>query len=253
MRIPYLPAVLLASMFLIGFTACDDDDDPATSKGSVALHIHTFAGGNEVEAYGDTLLLGDDRKIVVNTAQLYLTNFRFIKLDDSEVQGPATVLFMKQGVEEYELGEVEAGNYKGLRFDVGLSDASNASTPDPNDPALFQSTMWFGSTAQPDGFVFVNFQGAIDTTLNANSNSLAPFAYKIGTNDNRVTITMPQENHTVVPDQLDVYHMKVDYAGLFNGIVLSNPNNLQMTTPEQNNSVLAEQLVTNIATLFSYE
>jgi hypothetical protein len=160
---------------------------------------------------------------------------------------------MKQGIEEYELGEVEAGNYKGLRFDVGLSDAINASNPDPNDPALFQSTMWFSSTAQPDGFVFLNFQGAIDTTLNANGSTLIPFAYKIGTNANRVTITMPEENHTVVPDQLDIYHMKVDYAGLFNGIVLGNPNNLQMTTPAQNSTPLATKLVANIEDIFSYE
>jgi hypothetical protein len=57
---------------------------------------------------------------------------------------------------------------------------------------------------------------------------------------------MPEENHTVVPDQLDIYHMKVDYAGLFNGIVLGNPNNLQMTTPAQNSTPLATKLVANI-------
>lgn len=253
MRKYYFVLALWTGLSMGTFTACNDDDNPATSKGSVALHIHTYAGGNEIEQYGDTVLLANDRKIAVSTAQLYLTNFRFIKLDNSEVQGPSTVLLLKQGIEEYELGDVEAGNYKGLRFDVGLSDATNASNPNPNDPALYQSTMWFGSTAQPDGFVYVNFQGAIDTTLNADGTALTPFAYKIGTNANRVTITMPEENHSVVPGQLDIYHMKVDYAGLLNGITLGNPNYLQMTTPAQNNSLLAERLIANIQDIFSYE
>lgn len=253
MRIPNIFPALIIGLVIVAAGSCKDDDNPSVSKGTVSLHIHTYIGGNEVEHYGDTLLLDNNRKIIVSTAQLYLSNFRFIKPDGSEVDGPSTILFMKQGVEEYELGEVEAGNYKSIRFDVGLNDATNASNPDPNDPALFQSTMWFGAAAQPDGFVFVNFQGAIDTTLNADGTALIPFAYKIGTNTNRVTITMPEENHTVVPDQLDIYHIKVDYAGLFNGILLSSPHNLQMTTPVQNSTPLAAKLVDNITGILSYE
>lgn len=239
--------------FMMVFTACHKDENPAPSTGSILFHLHTLAGDDEVENYGDTMELTDGRKIAVTTAQLYLSNIKLIKTDGSVVDGPDTIVFMHQGTEEYELGSVPAGNYKSVRFDVGLSDAVNASTPAASDPILYQSSMWFGAAAQPDGFVFINFQGTIDTTSAGNGTDLVPFAYKIGTNANRVTVTMPDQNHTIVPDQLDVFHIVVNYAALLDGVQLNNSGNLQLTTAAQNNSALANQIVINIVGMFEYE
>jgi hypothetical protein len=75
MRKYYFVLALWTGLSMVIFTACDDDDNPATSKGSVALHIHSYVGSNEIEQYGDTVLLANDRKIAVSTAQLYLTQF----------------------------------------------------------------------------------------------------------------------------------------------------------------------------------
>lgn len=239
--------------FILSITACHDNNNASPSTGSLALHLHTFVGDNEAENYGDTLVLSNGRKISVTAAQLYLSNFKLIKTDGSIIDGPDTVVFLRQGTEEYELGDALAGNYKSIRFDVGLSDAINGSTPNASDPVLYQPSMWFGASVQPDGFVFINFQGIIDTTLNANGTNLIPFAYKIGTNTNLETVTMPDQNHTIVPDQLDVFHIEVNYAGLLDGIQLSNSDNLQLTTAVQNSSALASQIVANIANIFQYE
>ena len=132
------------------------------------FHLHTMADTNEVESYGDTLVMSDGRQIAVSTAQLYISNIKLIKTDGSVVDGPSGTIIMKQGEEEYDLGTAPVGNYKSVRFDVGLSDASNASTPASSDQVLYQPSMWFGASAQPDGFVFINFAGSIDTTAAAN-------------------------------------------------------------------------------------
>ncbi|HNP98606.1 MAG TPA: hypothetical protein PKK99_06105, partial [Bacteroidia bacterium] len=74
-----------------------------------------------------------------------------------------------------------------------------------------------------------------------------------GTVSNRVTITMPDENYSISPDQQSAIHMTVDYAKLFTGIQLNNAGNLNLTTAAQNSGSLAAQLKSNISDLFDYE
>lgn len=244
-------------LLLVVFSSCkkdkDEDPTPVSTTGSLMFHLHTMADTNEVEAYGDTLIMSDGRQITVGTSQLYISNIKLIKTDGTVVDGPSATIIMKQGVEEYDLGSAPVGNYKAVRFDVGLSDASNASTPASSDAVLYQPSMWFGASAQPDGFVFINFEGAIDTTAAATGTDLIPFSYKIGTVSNRVTITMPDENYSISPDQQTAIHMSVDYAKLFTGIQLSGAGNLSITTAAQNSSALATQIKANISDLFEYE
>ncbi len=217
------------------------------------MHLHTFAGTSEVENYGDTITLPGGRKMTVSTSQLYISNIKLIKTDGGIVDGPSTIVLMKQGIEDYDLGDVPSGNYKSVRFDIGLSDVVNASTPVSTDPILFQPSMWYGATAQPDGFVFLNFQGTIDTTSTPYSNTLIPFQYKIGTNEHRVTVTMPDLSYQVLPDQLTVLHIQADYAKIFDGIQLSGNGNLSITTVEQQSWSWISIITNNIASMFEYE
>ena len=113
--------------------------------------------------------------------------------------------------------------------------------------------MWFGNTAQPGGYVFINFQGNIDTTRSATGNNLVPFAYKIGTNANKCTVTMPAQAFTVIGTQTQLVHLLIDYNKLFTGIDLTNPANLTLTTSAANSSALGKQLAKNIPLMFSYE
>ncbi len=241
------------SLFFILFVSCKKDSAPESKPGAVSMHLHTFAGTSEVENYGDTITLPDGRKLTVTTAQLYISNVKLIKTDGGVVDGPSTIVLMQQGIEDYDLGDVPSGNYKSVRFDVGLSDAVNASTPVSTDPVLFQPSMWYGATAQPDGFVFLNFQGTIDTTSSAHGNTLYPFQYKIGTNDHRVTVTMPDLNYQVLPDQLTVLHLEADYAKILDGIQLSGSGNLSITTVEQQSWSWISIITNNIASMFVYE
>ncbi|MBL0258738.1 MAG: hypothetical protein IPQ03_14940 [Bacteroidetes bacterium] len=244
-------------LFMTVFSSCkkdkDEDPTPVSTTGSLMFHLHTMADSNEVEAYGDTLIMSDGRQITVSTSQLYISNIKLIKTDGTVVDGPSATIIMKQGVEEYDLGSAPVGNYKSIRFDVGLSDAANSSTPSSSDAILYQPSMWFGASAQPDGFVFVNFEGTIATTATATGTDFIPFVYKIGTTPNRVTITMPDENFSISPDQQSAIHMSADYAKLFTGIQLNGAGNLNITTAAQNSSGLAAQIMANISDLFEYE
>lgn len=246
--------VISAGVFLSGLfiTSCNNDN-PAQKPGTLAFHIHTMIDSLEVENYGDTLARADGRKITVNTAQLYISNVKLLETDGSVIDGPSSTILVKKGIEEYELGDVPAGNYRAVRFDVGLSDASNASTPAVSDLTLYQPSMWFGVTPQPDGFVFINFQGTIDTTDARTGIKLIPFALKIGTIAHRVTITMPDQNFDVISDQLTVVHLEVNYAKLLDQIDLNINGNLNITTPEENSWAWITQVESSIAGMFDYE
>ncbi|MEP7324077.1 MAG: MbnP family protein [Saprospiraceae bacterium] len=251
-RFPLL--ILSTGLFIysLSTTSCNSDN-PAEKPGSLAFHMHTLIDSNEVNNYGELLTTAEGRKITVTTAQMYISNVKLIKTNGDVVDGPSSVILVKQGIEEYEFGDAPAGNYKTVRFDVGLSDAANASTPLASDLVLYQPSMWFGATPQPQGFVFINFQGSIDTTDTQLGINLIPFAFKIGTNAHRVTITMPEQNFSVVSDQLNVVHLEANYAKLLDPVDLNVNGNLNITTPEENSWDWISQMEESIAGMFTYE
>ena len=105
------------------------------------------------------------------------------------------------------------------------------------------------------GYVFVNFQGKIDTS-NAANNTVAqmqPFSYKIGTNVHLKNVIMPDQNYSVIPNQTQFIHIIIDYSKLFNGIKLNTAGNLNVSTVADNAGTLANQVANNIPAMFRYE
>lgn len=250
--------ICLTAIVGLTFSSCkkDKDTDPAptpAADGTIAFHLHTNVDTAEVASYDSINVMSSGRKITVSIAQLYLSNIQLIKLDGSTVDVSGVIAFKKQQEEVYTLGTVPSGNYKSVKFNVGLSAATNAATPAASDSTLNQPSMWFGATAQPLGFTFVNFQGTIDTTTAANGATLYPFSYKIGTNANLKTVTMPDQNFTVSPGQVQFVHMMIDYNMLFNGIQLNVNSNLIMDTNPANGTPLGTQISNNVASMFMYE
>jgi len=243
----------LSSLIVVSMVLSSCKEDTAVAKpGFLSMHMHTFIDTTEVENYGETLTLAGGRQINVSLAQLYISNVRLLKKNGDEVAVSSTIL-VEQGLENYDLGDVPSGDYKSIRFDVGLSNTTNASTPGPGDAVLNQPSMWFGVTAQPEGYVFVNFQGTIDTTTTLNGVNYIPFIYKIGTNAHRVTITMPDEAYSVFPDELAVLHIEADYGKLLDGIKLNTDENLIIDSAEANAWQWVDVMEANITHMFSYE
>jgi len=225
--------------------------------GRLYMHLHNFIEDTEVDLYDVVYTsTSEGRKISLSMGQLYLSNIQLIKLDGSVYTVPNTIVLKEQEIETYLIGDVPVGNYKTIRFTVGLDANTNQKTPstDANDP-LNKPDMWFSSTAQPKGYVFVNVQGKIDTTADASGTDaqMQPFIYKIGTAANLMQRTMPDQSYTIVKDQAQYCHLYIDYTKLFTGIPLSNPANLTVNSPSDNASGLAAAIVRNIPTMFFYE
>ena len=251
--------ISLTAISMLTFNSCKKKEDDTTvatpANGTIAFHLHTMVDTAEVNVLDSVYVMNFGRKIKVHFAQLYLSKIQLIKLDGSTVDVPGVIVLKKQQIEPYILGSVASGNYRSVRFNVGLTASENASTPLASDSTLNTLPMWFGATAQPSGFVFINFQGSIDTTTLANGSiaQMQPFSIKIGTNANLINTQLPDKNFTVSPNQTQYVHLMIDYDMLFMGINLHNSSNLTMNTISANATPLGAQLTNNVSMMFMYE
>jgi len=252
---------ILALVASVSLSSCKKDDNTNdnngnTPVGKLLFHIHTYIGDNEVEDYG-TVYSADGRKVSLDLAQLYISDIKLIKTDGSAVALTGKNILKVLESETYIVENVPVGNYKSIHFKVGLHPATNQLAPaaSPDSAILNRPEMWFGSNAQPDGYVFMNVQGKIDTTTDASGTEaqMVPFAYKIGTNSRYIQVTMPDKNYSVIQNQVATAHLLIDYHKLFDGIALNNAANLSVTTAAANANAPVPAIAANIPMMFQYE
>lgn len=259
---------VLTTLFIpLFFSSCNhpEEDNSTTSTtgttgaptGDLYFHLHTYIDNNEVDLYNTNYTADDGRKVSLQLAQLYISEIQLVKLDGSLLNIPNTHILMEQKTATYKIGNVPVGNYKSVRFKIGLDPATNGLNPSQsNDSAILnQSEMWFDATPQPSGYVFVSLKGKIDTSENADNTAaqMQQFEYKIGTNEHYTQVNMPDKNYSVYQNQISYLHVIVDYYKLFNGLILNNPTNLSATTVDDNNHAPATTVANNIPLLFRFE
>ena len=254
-------SLLVQVLFIIGLlssTSCATKDtptpEPVVPKGTFLFHLHTYIDNNEVDLYNITYSTLEGRKISLNMAQLYVSNIQLVKLDGTVVDVSGKKILKVFEADTDLVGDVPVGNYKSIRFKVGLDAATNTLSPTtPSDSAILNKpAMWFGSSAQPDGYVFMNLQGKIDTSATLDKTPV-PFTYKIGTNANYKQVIMGEKNFTVEEGKAIYGHIIIDYSKLFNGIQLNQLSNLSVTTASANSSTIATKIANNIPSMFIYE
>jgi len=249
-------------LLFLGLWACKPEPPlpPATDTpgdddmGTFMFHMHSFIDDEEVFLYDIPQPTLDGRTMSLSLAQLFVSEIELIRNDNSSYPIPGRKFLKVLELDSYLGGRVPVGTYKTIRFKVGLDPATNGMAPSasPDSIMLKRSEMWFGASAQPDGYVFLNVQGAIDTTADM-SGALVPFSYRIGTNANYTQVTLPDKAFTIAKDQVFYAHTLVDYYKVFQGIDLSVPGNLTIDSPADNSSDLAQRIARNIPAMFRYE
>ena len=249
-----LIGVLLLSACKKEVQNTSDTTQEVVPTGLLKLHLHTFIGEQEVDAYGIEIPMADGRMISLNLAQMYLSDIQLVKLDGSLYNVPSNGVLKVFESESVTIGNVAVGNYKSVRFKVGLLPSVNKLAPTVTGYAnlLNQPEMWFSSNAQPNGYIFLNFTGNIDTTA-SKTGALVPFEYKIGTDAHLVQVEMLQQNFSLLKDVVGYVHMKIDYAKLFEGIDLSINENLHVKTTADNSKPVVKAIIKNIPNMFLYE
>lgn len=249
---------LLVAVILLCFWSCKKDEvvepTPIVKTGTLLFHLHTYIDIEEVDLYGIDYQTSSGRTMSLDLAQMYISDIQLVKSDGSIYNLPGKNFLKKFETHTYNVGEVPVGNYESVRFKVGLPPAVNAMVPSASADSnmLNLPAMWLGSSAQPDGYAFLNVQGKIDTSADL-SHPPVPFVYKIGTNAHYVQVVMGEKNFTVEEGNAIYSHIIVDYSKLFNGISLSQAGNLSVKTAGENGSATAQKIAANIPSMFIYE
>lgn len=245
---------ILTLLFLTTCTSEVAEPEEEAITGTFALHLHAYVGLQEVDLYGINYETTEGRSMSLDFSQMYISDVQLVKTDGSVFAIKSKSFLKNLKVHTYEIGQVPVGNYKSIRFKVGLPPNTNALNPStPSDSAILnQPSMWWGNAAQPGGYVFLNVQGKIDTSAGMNK-APVPFVYKIGTNNHYIQINMGEKEFAIEEDAYVYGHLIVDYSKLFKGISLNQASSLSVKTAAENNAALGKKIANNIPTMFSYE
>jgi len=229
-----------------------DDGGLISPTGKLWMHLHSFIGLNDIDTYGEDLVGNTGRKIRLDYGQYFLTDFQLVKLNDEIYSIDTTIVLKTLKQSSYLLGNVPVGNYKQIRFKLGLSNYYNQMQPtDLLSGELSDTSMWFNPLSFDGNYIYFNTKGMIDTSKDL-SNKMAFFDYRIGSNSNLFNIEMPTKNFAIYDGLISYIHLKGNFANLFNGIDLTNENNLKLinTSENQSKSQLVERLKQNIENSF---
>ena len=223
-------------------------------KGTFLLHLHAYVGIQEVDLYGIEYETPEGRSMSLDFSQMYISDVQLVKTDGTVYAIKGKSLLKNLKVHTYEIGQVPVGNYKSIRFKVGLPPSINSLNPTaPSDSSILnRPSMWWGNTAQPGGYVFLNVQGKIDTSLHMDK-APVPFVYKIGTNNHYIQVNMAEKEFAIEAEAYVYGHLIVDYSKLFTGITLNQAASLSVKTAAENNATLGQKIANNIPTMFTYE
>lgn len=261
-----IPFIIAAAILLLLTTGCKkkkstepppDGSSQEAPTGTFMMHLHTYIGTTEVDAYNIVYTNDDGRKFSLSKAQMYISDLELVKADGSIYSFTGKKLLKTFETETYFVGTAPVGNYKSIRFKVGLDATANQlSATAPSDSALLNKPdMWFGTNAQPEGYIFMNVQGKIDTTaaMNASNAQMVPFVFKIGTNTSYRQVVMPDKNFSIVKDQVEYGHILIDYTKAFCGLQLNQASNMSVSSSTANAVAPATVIVNNIPSMFIYE
>ncbi|MEO8762169.1 MAG: MbnP family protein [Bacteroidia bacterium] len=258
---------LIAKLFLavctVAFFSCKKKDNitptPPTPMGTIALHLHTNIDTTEADSGVIVTDYVSGKKFQLNLAQFYISGVVAYKADGTPQTISNAYILKNIAQEMYIIGEVPAGNYKSISFNVGIDASNNATDPSSHTGVLGTQnpSMWFGNTSQ--GYIFMNVQGYADTTSTHTGQVNQAFAYQLGGNNQLKNIRMPDKasndyvavttsNTNALPAE---FHITCDY-----GILLQNVNfktNNPVATPFNSDSTTVKQIWNNVPGMFRYE
>ncbi|MFN0049778.1 MAG: MbnP family protein [Cytophagales bacterium] len=150
-------------------TSCTKKEDqpapvstPQTQK--VSLNFSHVAGDKTVN-FADVFTSTKGAKFTLSMFRYYVSNVRFVKADNTEQTVPGTYFLVSPNNPVCDLGQVPVGDYKGVKFAVGVDSVTNHAdiTKYPaSNPLAVQSPgiHWSWNS----GYIFVMVEGTVDTT-----------------------------------------------------------------------------------------
>lgn len=212
----------------LAFSGCrKEQPDEEIENGMLELKFIPTIGG-EPFVLSENYELSDGRPFAVDLLQFYVSNVRLVKDDGEELplegvsllKAPEPGLRVSHGAGATVEFSAPPGQYKGLRFDVGLDSTLNHGDPsiwpDDHPLSIYQGTHWRWAT----GYRFVMAEGVVDTSAAKDRLPAAPFAFHTGTTPLTRSFDFtdrPEYAQYIAPNNYAHFNLRLDVRKLFDG------------------------------------
>lgn len=185
--------------------------------------------------------------------RFYMSNIRLIKSDGSEYPLTGQYQLIDLSKSHFHLGEVPVGDYKGLKFSVGLDSATNHMDPTvypSTNPLAMQSPNMHWSWNS--GYIFMMVEGSCDTTVaNTDVLTLGQYShsmfYHLGMDMLLRNVDLSNSAFSIVSGTDKYVSIQMDMNEFFTGVDLKTENQ----THTMDNMMVATKTANNISTMFS--
>lgn len=249
---------LLTALLAVAITGCKKDKEdnlnptPTVQTQELSLVFKPVAGADDVDfASAHTTTSG--QKFTLSTLRFYMSNIRLIKSDGAEYPLTGKYLLIDPTTSHFHLGGVPVGDYKGLKFSVGIDSATNHMDPTvyPSTNPLAEQTPSMHWTWN-SGYIFLMVEGSCDTTVsNTDTLTLGQYSHSmyfhLGMDMLLRNVDLSNSAFTVTSGTDKYVYIQTDVNELFNGVDLKTENQ----SHTMGTMMLATKVADNIADMFS--
>ncbi len=243
--------LFIIAMTLIVISCKKETQTSKSAKQILDFHWHSKVGTTDA-AYGVQYTTADGVKFKLSDWRYYVSNFVLIREDGTEFPIADKVFLINLSNTNYSLDSVPVGNYKGLKFLVGLDTATNHKDPTlytANNPLALQSPSIHWSWNS--GYIFMKIEGKFDSTsaqLGGTSIN-QPFFFHVGMDNMKQVIDFSEDAFSIVSGEDKELNLSMDFLKILNSVQLKTEN----ATHTGDNLPLATKISNNWKTAFTLE
>lgn len=219
----------------IALVSCNNDDtsETITGKGNLNVEFDNVFNGADLILSTQTNTTSQDENLKISTVKYIVSNIVLTKEDGSTYVYPKSESYFivnesDENSHVLALQNIPAGNYKTIKFGIGVDEAQfNLGATGQGDflaQAQDEGMMWSWSA----GYKFIAFEGLFTSSTVASETSFMVHTGKTGTDYNYAEITLPLSDKALVRTNITPQiHIMADVSKFIDGtnkIKLSDSN-----------------------------
>ncbi len=248
--------IILAAMAIVSCKKSTDTQPtptPASQTQDLSLNMTSVADNNSIN-YTSIFTTDAGARYTITGFRYYVSNIRLVKQDGTEYPIANKYLLVNPAVASYDLGQVPVGNYKGIRFNVGVDSVTNH-----KDPTIYPSTNPLAIQSPGihwdwnSGYIFLMFEGTCDTTagntdvLNMMGGFNHDLFFHIGMDMLYTPVDLSNSSFTINSSSAATLKIQANLNKLFTSVNIKTENE----SHTMGSVPLATKVAGNIPTMFS--
>lgn len=222
-------ALLIVVVGLAGYKGCKEKD-----TGNFTVNLQGFVGSSPLSFVNSIYTDSISKEFYFSKLKFFLAHVKLVRMDNTEVEIADAVYFDYSDNNRNSFSaDVDAGTYKGIKFNVGLDAQQNSTNPDDygSDEALGPHDDMYWSWLKHR---FIVLEGVADTAGNNFNGGVVSLGYHVGTDTCYKSVSLLGSDFTVNAGEKKSVALNLDLLKIFKNA--SNPIDMFKTPGTQSES-----------------